>query len=119
MTDLDFSPQELANLVAVFGAKGGVQTGNDSVEGMWRKIALSLEQGANLAPPAGANTTIQGSMYRAARAARAAWGGTGNFNTTPEGSLRSLLSAVETKAGAGSGTVKQRLAARAPLTSFP
>ena len=119
MTEQDFTPQELRQLVTIFEGKTSTQAGNNSVEGMWRKIALALEQGAGIAAPAGANNSLEGSLYRAARAARTAWGGTGTYNTTPEASLRSLLVAVEAKAGAGTGTLKQRLVTRANLTSFP
>lgn len=98
-------------------AQDEVRTGNRSEAGWWRRIALAAEGASGSTSEA--NDTVEGWMLRAAVALEGAFGGSGaEENRTREGLLKRIVDAMELNAGAGTGSLANRLAGAASAVTF-
>lgn len=114
----DLSHAQLTSVAATLDGLTSAHTGNGSTEGLWKRIAEALEQGAGVSNPR--NDNLSGYMERAALAAEAAWGGSGtDENQNEAGFLKRIADAMELQAGAVSaGSLAQRVVTACSLVAF-
>lgn len=105
---------QLKTTLTALEAVTSTQVGNDTEDGLWRKIALALEERRGAS--SSANDTMLGWMTRAAVAAEAQWGGSGAEESgSYAGLLKRIVDAMELDAGVTDGSLAGRLVVAAGL----